>query len=209
MSMIDLTVQAIVSVLVLVDPITRGIFFRILTEHEPARRREYVGKIMITISVVLGGSALFGKVLLDLVGIHLGAFGLVGGLVVALMGFEMLYGGEPSRAQGGEAARSKTQAPSAEDSILVPYTIPFMAGPGAITTVITISVSGDGYQGTIAALIAVLVSVVLIPVGHLFLVSRMNFSRQTMSLLTRFGGLFVATIGVQLMLSGIKSYFEL
>lgn len=51
------------------------------------------------------------------------------------------------------------------------------------------------------------VTVALIPVGHLFLVNRMNFSDQTMSLMTKFGGLFVATIGTQLMLAGIKGYF--
>ena len=82
-----------------------------------------------------------------------------------------------------------------------------MAGPGAITTVITIASTGSGSDGVWAALIAVAITVALIPVGHLLLVNRMNFSAQTMSLLTRFGGLFVATIGAQLMLSGIKGYF--
>lgn len=209
MTLIDLCIQATISVIVLVDPFMRGVFFRILTENEPEKRRRYVRRIMFTIAIVLGGSALVGKVFLDLIGIHLGAFGLAGGLVLALMGFEMLYDGGPSRAQGGKDARKEPETLSAEDSIIVPYAIPFMAGPGAITTVITISVSGDGYQGTIAALIAVAITVALIPVGHLFLVNRMNFSAQTMGLVARFGGLFVATIGIQLMLGGIKSYFGL
>ena len=84
-----------------------------------------------------------------------------------------------------------------------------MAGPGAITTVITVSVSGEGFQGTIAALVAITLTVALVPVGHLLLADRMNLSKQTMSLLSRFGGLFIATIGAQLILGGIKSYFEL
>jgi multiple antibiotic resistance protein len=82
-----------------------------------------------------------------------------------------------------------------------------MAGPGAITAVIAISSSGSGWDGVFAALIAVAVTVALIPVGHLYLVNRMNFSAQTMSLMTKFGGLFVATIGTQLILAGIKAYF--
>lgn len=150
----------------------------------------------------MGGSALIGKELLEAIGIDLKAFGIVGGLVLVLMGFEMLLGGEPSRAQGGEDAREEAHPQSAEDQIIVPYAIPFMAGPGAITTVITIASSGEGSDGVWAALIAVAITVALIPVGHLMLVNRMNFSDQTMSLLTKFGGLFVATIGAQLMLNG-------
>jgi MarC family membrane protein len=207
MSFVDLTLQAIVSVVVLIDPFTRAVFFRMLTENEPERRREYVLKLMTTIAILLGGSALVGKQLLDLIGIDLNAFGIVGGVVLILMGFEMLLGGEPSRAQGGDAAREEEHPASAADQIVVPYAIPFMAGPGAITTVITIASSGNGWDGVWAALIAVAVAVALIPVGHLYLVNKMNFSAQTMNLMTKFGGLLVATIGTQLMLAGIKGYF--
>ena len=207
MSFLDLTLQAVVTVVLLVDPFIRSVFFRVLTENEPERRGEYVRKLMITIAVLLGGSALIGKELLDAIGIDLDAFGIVGGVVLVLMGFEMLLGGEPSRAQGGEAAREEQHPESAEDKIIVPYAIPFMAGPGAITAVITIASSGEGSDGVFAALIAVAVAVALLPVGHLLLVNRMTFSAQTISLMTKFGGLFVATIGTQLLLNGIKGYF--
>lgn len=207
MSFLDLTLQATISLVLLVDPFIRSVFFRMLTEHEPERRREYVVKLMMTIGILLGGSALIGKVLLEAIGIDLNAFGIVGGVVLVLMGFEMLLGGGPSRAQGGAAAREEEHPESAADQIIVPYAIPFMAGPGAITGVITIASSGSGGNGVWAALIAVAVTVALIPVGHLLLVNRMNFSDQTMSLMTKFGGLFVATIGTQLMLAGIKGYF--
>ncbi|MCH0543183.1 MarC family protein [Streptomyces sp. MUM 203J] len=207
MSTLELTVQATIMMLVLVDPFIRGMFFRILTENEPERRREYVRRIMLTVAVTLGGAALVGRELLDLIGISLGAFSLAGGLVLALMGFEMLYGGEPSQAQGGAPAHEPPPPRSAEGSIVVPYAIPFMAGPGAITSVITIASTGDGWSGPIAALIAVGITVALIPVGHLMLFDRVNLSPQTMAVMSRFGGLFVATIGIQLMLGGFKDYF--
>jgi small neutral amino acid transporter SnatA (MarC family) len=207
MSFLDLTLQATIGLLLLVDPFFRSVFFRMLTENEPERRPEYVRKLMITIAILLGGSALIGKELLEAIGIDLNAFGIVGGVVLVLMGFEMLLGGEPSRAQGGDAAHEPPQPESAADQIVVPYAIPFMAGPGAITAVITIASSGNGWDGVWAALIAVAVVVAMIPVGHLLLVKRMNFSAQTLSLMTKFGGLFVATIGTQLMLNGIKGFF--
>lgn len=207
MSGFDFYVQAFVSVFVLVDPITRGIFFRMLTENEPERRGRYVIRIMLVVGLLLGGSALIGKQVLDLVGINLGAFGIAGGLVLSLMGFEMLLGGEPSRIQGGKDAHEEPAPLSAEDSIIVPYAIPFMAGPGAISTVITIAASGQGSSGVWAALIAVALTVALIPVGHLLLANKLNFSPRAMDLATKFGGLFVATIGIQLILNGIRTFF--
>ncbi|MEW2433285.1 hypothetical protein AB0952_03730 [Streptomyces caniferus] len=63
------------------------------------------------------------------------------------------------------------------------------------------------HPGPIAALIAVGITVALIPVGHLLLANRLNLSPQSTAILTRFGGLFVVTIGIQLVLGGIKTYF--
>ncbi|TLQ45363.1 MarC family protein [Streptomyces marianii] len=209
MSTLELTIQATIAMVLLVDPFIRGVFFRVLTDNEPERRREYVGRIMVVIAITLGGAALIGKPVLDVVGIDLSAFGFAGGLVLLLMGFEMLFGGEPTRAQGGAAAHEEPAPRSAEDSIVVPYAIPFMAGPGAITTVIGIASTGRGWSGTIAALIAVAITVALIPVGHLLLVERLRMSAQTIAIVTRFGGLIVATIGIQLMLNGIRTYFGL
>ena len=201
----DFYLQAIVGVVVITDPITRGIFFKSMTEHEPERRVEYVRKITITVAVTLGVAALAGREILDALGIDLGAFGVAGGLVVALMGFEMLFGGEPSRAQGGAEAHEKP--PSFDGNVIVPYSIPFVAGPGAMTLVITISSSTSDGEGTIAALIAVAVAVVLLPIGHLLLSNKINMSESTMKIFTKFGGLLIATIGIQLMLSGIQNFF--
>ena len=203
----DFYAQAIISVLVITDPITRGIFFKTLTEHEPQNRRKYVRTITITVAIVLGVAAVAGKELLDLIGIDLGAFGIAGGLVVALMGFEMLFGGEPSRAQGGEEAHEEPA--SFEGSVIVPYAIPFVAGPGAITLVITLASSTENAEGTIAALVAVAVAVILLPICHLFLAERVNLSESAIGIATKFGGLLIATIGIQLMLNGIDRFFEI
>lgn len=199
--------QAIVSVLVITDPITRGIFFKAMTEHEPERRGEFVRKITIVVAVTLGLAAVAGREILDLLGINLGAFGIAGGLIVALMGFEMLFGGEPSRAQGGEKAHEKP--PSFEQSAVVPYAIPFVAGPGAITLVITIASSTPHGQGIVIALVAVAVSVILLPIAHLGIAKHVNLSPAAIAIATRFGGLLIATIGVQLMLGGIKTFFSI
>ena len=49
----------------------------------------------------------------------------------------------------------------------------------------------------------------MIPVGHILLINRLEISERTMAIVTRFGGLFIATIGIQLILGGIDTYFEI
>jgi len=198
-------VQAIITVVLLTDPFMRPMLFKAMTAHEPEKRRGYVRTIMVVVGVTLGVSALAGRELLELIGINLHAFSVTGGLVLALMGFEMLLGGEPSRAQGGAEAHERRE--SFEGSVIVPYAIPFVAGPGAITAVITIASAPSSGEGIIAAVVAVAVALALMPLGYLVIANRVDLSDRAMSILTKFGGLFVATIGIQLILGGLQKFF--
>ncbi len=154
---------------------------------------------------ILAVSALVGRELLQLIGIDLGAFGVVGGLIVAAMGVEMLYGGAPSRAQGGAAAQ---QRPADENGLVLPLATPLMAGPGGITTVIAVSTFQDGWTSLFAALVGVAVVSVLVFVGFAFLGTAFaRLSDSAAAMLTRFGGLLLATIGVQLALSGLRTFY--
>lgn len=120
--------QAIIAVFVITDPLGRPIFFAMLTKHMTKQaRRKAAFKVIATVAAILVFAALVGKIVLDAIGIHLGAFGFVGGLIVALMGFEMMAMGEPSRVRGGHDSR---EAPKAEDQLMVPFAMPFIAGPG-------------------------------------------------------------------------------
>ncbi len=152
---------------------------------------------------ILAGAALIGRELIELLGINLGAFGVAGGIVVAGMGFEMLYGGKPSKAQGGAP-----EEPDDESGLLVPLAIPLIAGPGAITTMITITSADDtgvALMAGVAAAAAVLVYVSFAWLGGLI----SKASDKTLSVALRIGGLLLATIGIQLLMGGIADFYEI
>jgi len=67
------------------------------------------------------------------------AFGAAGGLVIVLMGLEMLRG-TPTRVQHDDQAE-----PDRDDPIIIPFAMPLVAGPGAITTVITLTAQHEGW----------------------------------------------------------------
>ena len=195
---------ATISVWVLVGPLSRGVFFRMLTEGKSAEeRRRGAITVLITVSLILYTSALVGRELLELLGINLGAFGIAGGLVLTAMGFEMLSG-HNSKAQGGDEVYEE---PDDDDGFIVPFSTPFIAGPGAITTVITLSARGDDFSSIATVLIAITIPLIVLAFS-LFKLGNLDISPKAMKVIGQAGGIFIATIGIQFIHGGLAGYIE-
>ncbi len=203
----EFLVQAIVSMVVITAPMdpVKVLFFNEAIANPPRNRIGAAGRVALYVAVILGGTALVGRQVLDLIGINLDAFSVVGGLIIALMGFEMLYGGGGSKTQGED----KRQAgPEEGDALLIPLTLPLVAGPGAMTTTITIAASREGGEGLTAALIGTGVVALIAFVSYAFLSGLFTKVRPaTIAVLARVGGLLLATIGVQMLLGGLGRFF--
>ena len=202
-------IQAIVAVFVITDPIGKSVFFLLLTKDDPNKRAKSAFTVCMTVAIILGAAALVGRQLLDAMGIHLGAFGFTGGIIVAGMGLEMLGTGQASRAQGRQR-ESAHDPPGDDDSLFVPFAMPLIAGPGAITVIISLANQTNSWAATWMALIAIGLNVVIMFAAFVFLAGHLSkLSDRAIGIFTRFGGLVIATIGVQLAFGGIKSFFEL
>ena len=85
--------QAIVTVLAVINPVVCGSIFLALTPgltHQQRRRAAI--RVALSILVILVGSALIGLKVLSVFGISLDVFRIVGGTIIAYMGFDMLRG---------------------------------------------------------------------------------------------------------------------
>jgi multiple antibiotic resistance protein len=186
------------------DPL-KVLLFNGMLGRSGANRGKAAGTVTLAVLVILGVSAVVGREILDLMGINLGAFGFVGGLVVAGMGFEMLYTGTASKAQGKDVVEDEADA---DTGLVIPLSMPLIAGPGAITTVITMTSKGAGATAVLPALLAVAIVGVVTFVSFAFLSEVLaKVSRQTTQFLQRIGGLLLATIGCQLALGGIRTFY--
>jgi multiple antibiotic resistance protein len=86
-------VQAIVTVLAVINPVVCGSIFLTLTPKLAlAQRRWAAAKVALSILVILAASALIGLKVLSIFGISLDVFRIVGGMIIAYMGFDMLGG---------------------------------------------------------------------------------------------------------------------
>ncbi len=210
LSAIEIAVQATIGIFMIVNPIdpVKIVIFNDVVARDGLNRGKAALKIAVIVFGILGVMAFAGRELLQLFGINLGAFGVVGGIVVALMGFEMLYGGQSSRTQGTVEAAETEDADPDQNGLVMPLAVPLMAGPGAITTVITMSSATDDGAALVATFIGVAVVSVLVWFG--FAVFGNWFAKLSPSataMLARIGGLLLATIGMQLALGGIRTFY--
>lgn len=204
---IDFILRATVGLLVITAPFdpVKLMFFNDVLGRGSQGRTAAALRLAGYVTVILVVSALIGKELLEGMGINLAAFAAVGGLVIAGMGFEMLYSGGASQAQG---EKQREEGPTEGDGLLIPLAIPLIAGPGAITTTITFSSQNTTWAGLGAMAIAIAAVAVVSFVFYRFMGDLLaRVKPTTIAILARLGGLILATLGVQMLLSGVRDFF--
>jgi multiple antibiotic resistance protein len=194
--------QAIVAVLAVINPVVCGSIFLTLTPRLTSQQRRMAAvTVAVSVLVILVGSALIGLKVLNVFGISLDVFRIVGGAIIAYMGFDMLRG----RLTVGQ------ESPADDDRVapnsLAPLTM-FAAGPGTITAVVTIAAVHTPHGLPTTAVVAAVVGTGVM-LAVLLLAAQMgaHSSRGTQAIVTRFMGLIVASMGMQFVLTGLKAFF--
>lgn len=127
---------ALSSIFFLVDPFAAiPSFIAITSGVDRARRRRMAWKASLTAFIVLTAFALAGQFIFSLFGIRLPAFEIAGGLILLLIGIDML---EARRSPTQESSEETQEAAAREDAGIVPLGIPMLAGPGAISSVMVL-----------------------------------------------------------------------
>jgi multiple antibiotic resistance protein len=124
------------SIFFLVDPFAAlGSFLAITAGADRKRRKRMAFKASLTCFIVLTAFAFTGQFIFSLFGIKLPAFEIAGGLILLLIGIDML---EAKRSPTQESSDETTEAATKEDAGIVPLGIPMLAGPGAISSVMVL-----------------------------------------------------------------------
>lgn len=194
--------QDIVALLAITNPLGAIPAFLAITERMEPRERWRAGvRAALAVAIILATAALAGRPILEAFGISMPAFQVAGGLVILLMGLEMLRG-MPTKVQH-DAELSE----SAADRVLVPLAMPLVAGPGAITTVITLSARATSWQETsmLLAAVAVIAASTLLTLSSAAWLGR-RIGQRGQRIFLRFMGLILAAVGAQVLLSGLHAF---
>lgn len=199
---------ALVSLIVITNPLSKLPLFMSLTQgmSEERRRQQALWAGIYSAAIMLV-SLLGGNMLLAFFGISYGAMRIAGGLVVAMIGYQMLFGGNtPNNAP--IVRRDK------DDYAFFPIAMPGIAGPGTIAVVIGFSTEIAELKdyvdlavalGWTAAAIVVTASASWAVMRYSDLLTRRLGPSGTL-VLGKLMGFILICIGVQFVGSGIRTF---
>lgn len=205
--MIDELIKFFVLLFVVVEPITLAPVFASLTQGaDAAYRRRMSFKATLISLIVLVVSALAGGRFIELMGISIDAFRIAGGAMLFLISLEMVF----ARESGTKTTQEeKAEVQQRADISVFPLAFPFIAGPGALATVLlTFSTTRGDWMLTLG-LLGVIALVLLITLGVLLLTPFINrvMGVTGAHVVSRLTGVVLAALAVQFILNGLRGAF--
>ncbi len=192
--------KVFVAIYVLVNPLEGIPVYLARTEGMSAAQRLAIARTTsLAVAIILWGALALGGVMLQVLGISVGAFTLAGGVIVFLIALRMVL--RPTPAAAGESA------PVAGNFAIVPLAIPLLAGPGPISSVIVYASKGiagnrvmdDLVLAGIIALVAAATLLALVVAEP----ARRILGGSGIDAFTRIAGILVAAIAIGLMQEGL------
>jgi multiple antibiotic resistance protein len=191
------------SIFFLVDPFAAlPTFLAVTAGADAQRRRKMAWKASVTALVVLSAFAIAGQYIFHMFGITLPAFEIAGGIILLLIGLDML---EAKRSPTQESTEETTEAALKEDAGIVPLGIPMLAGPGSITSVMVLVGQAQGeWQKMTAILVSILITAAIcyLVLGNSDRVAR-GLGETGVRILVRIMGLLLVALAVQYFVNGM------
>ena len=200
----EFTISALVTILVVLDPIGLVPSFIAITQGLPLKSRRNVAlRACLIASAILAGSALAGDWLLRMLSIGLPAFRIAGGLLLFSIASEMVFGVRVVR-------QTETAEHAIEERVrniaAFPLAIPLMAGPGAITASVLLSGKSGGDPLRLSLLLGVIAASMLLCFIVFELAGRIGnlLGTTATSVASRILGVLLAALAVQFVIDGVR-----
>ncbi len=178
------------------------VFLGLTVDDDPQARRKIAAKALLLSFVIIVVFAAAGKLIFELFGITLSAFRIMGGVLVALVGYHMLQGGEHSSVQHPSREDNQKTLEDKMEVVISPLAMPILAGPGTIATAMNFAAGG-----AIDFMVTVGSFFLLCVISYVFFISGERFVKYIghngIKVITRLMGLILAVIGVQMLIQGI------
>jgi multiple antibiotic resistance protein len=199
-------IKIFVSLIAIVNPIgVMPIFIDLITGMKDQLRNRIINIVAVTVGFIMLVSLFFGEFILEFFGISVYSFRVGSGILIMLMAISMMH------AKISPITQTKEEADESRDKesiAIVPLSIPLLAGPGAISTVII-----DAHRATGIAHYAIISMEIIILSLVLWIVLRLSpfiskhISATGINIFTRIMGLILAAIAVEFIANGVKGLF--
>jgi multiple antibiotic resistance protein len=193
---------ALSSIFFLVDPLAAIPTFIAITTGADARRRKRIAlRGALTCFIVLTSFAIAGNTIFNLFGIKLPAFEIAGGLILLLIGIDML---EAKRSPTQESSEETEEGAAKDDAGIVPLGIPMLSGPGAISSVMVLV----GQAHKMWEMAAILGAITITATASYWILNGADRVRKILGetgirILVRIMGLLLVALAVQFFVNGL------
>ena len=166
--MLELFLSAFITFFVLIDPVGIAPIYGVMMDGaSKSYKRKVVLKACFTGALILLLFAFLGNQLLKSLGIGMMAFKTAGGVLLFMIALEMVFERRTERREktSEEFAHehdAKIKDKDIEDPSIFPLGIPFIAGPGAIATIMLLMAQNAGDYETQGVIIGALMSAILL-----------------------------------------------
>lgn len=185
------------------------VFLGMVQDFDDKTQKRVAFKAVLVAFVIIATFSILGNLIFRLFGITLPAFQIAGGIIVFLIGYQMLNAKENAiHSQSKEERENMSKV--AENMAISPLGIPLLAGPGTIST--AMNFVGVEKSVTNVILVVIIFGIMCIITYLLFIFGRGLASKVNPSLIkvvSRIMGLILAVIAVQMLINGIEGTIEL
>ena len=203
---------AFVALIAVLNPIGNlPIFVGATAGLRPGVQRALGAFIALVVAAFLVAFVFAGQALLEFFGITIPAFRIAGGIIILLMGIDMVRGNAHGAKFIKDDIHDDSDFKEAEmrlSSILVPVGVPVFVGPGSISTVIVYAHHAETITHQLGlALVCVAGSLVVF--ATLLSANWINrvLGKSGLDIATRILGLILCAIAIQFMILGVQALY--
>lgn len=202
--MLETAVVAFTTFFATIGPLDVAAMFAVMTPNAaPAFKRSMAYRGILVAALILLLFAFAGEFLLHSLGISLAALKISGGILLLLIGIDMVF----ARASGGTSTTNEetSEAVSKHDISVFPLATPLIAGPGAMGAVILLMARAEGHLLSELIVIAMLLAVLLATLLFLLIATQLQrlLGLTGMHVVNRIFGVLLAALAVQFMIDGL------
>ena len=195
---------------VAVDPIALVPIFASLTKGWSKETiRQIYTQASIIAFIIISLFWLFGSVILEIMGISMSSFKIIGGLFLIAIAFQMVFEQRNDRKQN--TAENALEDESIQSVAIFPLSIPLIAGPGALTAALLLA------EDRIAEPLPFLLNFLPIAIVILFSFVAMWLSSQlsrkigptVITVIEKIFGILLGALAIEFVVAGINESFNL